>query len=44
MKNPFSLPAKRVTLALAKFVLRQGLSLRRLQADDQIGAEHKLPD
>jgi hypothetical protein len=42
MKNPFSLPAKRVALALAIFVFRPTIG-RRLQADRQIGAEGKLP-
>ena len=42
MKNPFSLPAKRVALALAIFVCRPGPPRRRLQADSQIGAKEEL--
>jgi hypothetical protein len=42
IKNPFSLPAKRVALALAIFVLRPATARRRLQADRQIGAREQV--
>jgi hypothetical protein len=42
IKNPFSLPAKRVALALAIFVLRPATARRRLQADRQIGAMEEV--
>jgi hypothetical protein len=41
MKNPFSLPAKRVALALAEFWSLCFLLLRP-QADDQIGARNEV--